>query len=76
MYPCYKNGTGRTLPHFLKMGLLCHLLKGLLYRLATSFVLFQNWQYTTKNDVNLLSVYHGPSFPAILCFKISSDDVK
>ncbi len=67
VYPCYKNGTGRTLPHFLKMGLLCHLLKGLLCRLATSFVLFQNWQFITMNVIYFPSFFHGL---APLCQKL------
>ncbi len=34
---------------------------GLLCRSTTSFVLFQNWQYITKNVILRLSVFHGPS---------------
>ncbi len=48
--------------------------KEALCRLATSFVLFQNWQYITMNGVYLPSVFHGPTSPAIFCAKISSND--
>ncbi len=48
--------------------------------LATSFVSFQHRQYSTMKVVYLfvccLSVFHRPSSPAIVCAKISSDDIK
>ncbi len=49
-------------------------IKGLLCRLATSFVSLQNRQYIIMDVVDLPLIFHGNSSPAIFSAKISSTD--